>query len=394
MANTDNSKTDEDIDAWLNSIQTEEAAPFKPSEPVNHTKEHAFHPYSFKKEESPIKEYLNKMKLAKPLNNYSLLNLQGFERSKKEEISEKTQDMLAFSLLPEHYQKVSGGFYFRAHDKGFVINPGYNFLEKLHESGLNINSIDFVIVTSNATESFAEAKAIYDLNYKCNLHSDSLHIIHYYLNQGAYKNLFAALKPHFKQEKDTVRCLELYMDSPELETISLTSEVSLNYFLMGKSKESLGISFNIKGHDLQKDFSIAWLMLDNLDAKELATLANFDIIIGSFNEALQNSQQLTQVKELLDKNPQKNCLLLFMESAKKEQDTRLQIAKNIKEALNSKSRLSKTLLPLESGLMINFQNQTLQCSSCFEYANSSDIHVAKSKKSFGKLYYLCSECCL
>jgi hypothetical protein len=394
MVNKDNSKTDDDIDAWLSSIQTEEVAPVKSSEPTIPTKEHVFHPYSFKKEESPIKEYLQKIKQAKPLSNFSLLTLQGLERSKKEEVSEKTQEMLAFSLLPEHYQKITGGFYFRAHNKGFVVNPGQNFLEKLHESGLNINSIDFVIVTSNASESFAEAKAIYDLNYKCNLHSDSLHIINYYLNQGAYKNLFATLKPHFKQEKDTVRCLELYMDSPETESVSLTSEVSLNYFLMGKAKENLGISFTIKGHELQKDFSIAWIMLDALDTKELASLGNYDILIGGFNDALENPQQLNHIKELFDKNPQKNSLLLFSENAKKENDTRLQIAKSLKDSLNSKSRLTKTVLPLESGLMIHFHNQTLQCSSCFEYANASDIHVAKSKKSFGKLFYLCSECCL
>lgn len=394
MLNTDNSKTEEDIDAWLNSIHTEEPTPYKSPETAQSIKEQAFHPYSFKKEESPIKEYLSKMKHSKPLNNFSLLNLQGFERSKKEEVSEKTQEMLAFSLLPEHYQKVSGGFYFRAYDKGFVINPGPNFLEKLHESGLNINSIDFVIVTSNSSDSYLEAKAIYDLNYKCNVDSDSLHIIHYYLHQGAFKHLFAALKPHFKQEKDTVRCLELYMDSPELESIALTQEVSLNYFLMGKAKETLGISFNIKGNELQKDFSIAWLSLDCIESKELSTLGSFDIIIGSFNDALENPQQLTQAKELLEKNPQKNSIILFVENAKKEQDTRLHIAKSIKESLSSKSRLAKTLLPLESGLLINFQNLTLQCSSCAEFGQSSDMHVAKSKKSFGKLFYLCSECCL
>jgi hypothetical protein len=393
MLDTDQSKTDDELDAWLNSIQTEEPPKAKIEEPILKGSMGEVSKTE-RKEMNLIKEYVQKIKSSKPLNNFSMLALQGFERGKKEEISEKTQELLAFSLLPEHYQTLSGGFYFRVQNKGFVVNPGHNFLEKLHEKGLDINSIDFVIVSSNQPESFSEAKAIYDLNYKCNLQSDTHHIINYYLHQGAYKNLFAMLKPHFKQEKDTVKCLELYMDSPEAESIQLTDSVILSYFLMGKDRENLGISFQIKDLNANRDFSIAWLWLNHLTSKDISTLSSFDTIVGYLNDACYDEIQLENIKELLEKNPQKNTVLLFADLAKKDEDRRLKTTKKIKDSLSAKSRLSKTVLPLESGLLMNLQNHTLQCSSCQEFVNASDVHVAKSKKTFGKLYYLCSECCL
>lgn len=382
MLDTDHPKTDEELEAWLNGIQDEaksEVVTLKEDSLTGSTP----HPYSFKREENPLQNYLLQMTSPLPLANLSLLVLMGLE--------ECSQEMLAYHLLPEHYQKLTGGFYFRAGGKGFVVNPGPNFLEKLHANELHINAIDYVIVTSSSFEAFADAKAIYDLNYKCNLQSDSLHIIYYFLHQGAYKALAGSLIPHFKQEKDTIRCLELYMDSPDTESISLSDEVTLNYFTLGKTKETLGISLEILSTDLEREFSIGWISLEGCSEGDLAlhNFANYDILIANVLDG-----QIGCLKGILQQGEQKNSLLLFHELAKKESDTRLLIAKTLKDSMNAKSRLIKTILPIDRGLLVKLHDLSAQCTSCGEYSNASEMHVAKSKRTFGKLSYLCSECCL
>jgi hypothetical protein len=76
MLDTDNPKTEEELDAWLNSIQNEPTATFHQ---VVEPAQNAAHPYSFKKEENPLKNYLSHINHSTPLANFSLLVLQGFE---------------------------------------------------------------------------------------------------------------------------------------------------------------------------------------------------------------------------------------------------------------------------------------------------------------------------
>lgn len=394
MLDTDNPKTEEDLDAWLNSIQSDEKEYLTKQTGEISPVEKTIDRVEPLKNATPLKEYIARMKQSSTLPSNSFLGLQGLQRDSSDEISQKTKELLAFNLLPEHYQKYSGGFYFRAANKGFVVNPGPNFLEKLHESGLHINSIDFVIVSSPLADSYSEAKAIYDLNYKCNLQSDSLHIIQYFLHQTAYKNLFASLKPHFKQEKDSVKCLELYMDSPDVETVALSNEVTLSYFSLGRGKENLGISFSIKGQDHSKDLSLAFVCLEGLEVKDIQKLAAFDLMVCSVLDPFNNQSQLSLMKECLEKQPQKNSLLLFQDMAKSEIDSRIEVAKYVRESLSAKVKLNKTVLPIDCGLLIDIAHLSLRCTSCSDFANAADIRVTKSKKAFGQLNYLCPECFL
>ena len=116
-------------------------------------------------------------------------------------------------MVTEESRKTSGGFFLRWNGIGIAVNPGKNFIKYFHSLGLSIHDIHFVIATHEDIESCSDIRTIYDLAYQLNRTGANLHVIHYYLNLKAYQMLSSFLKPHFKQERHSVHCLELFLDS-------------------------------------------------------------------------------------------------------------------------------------------------------------------------------------
>lgn len=343
----------EDLETWLQGLK-EEAAPFINQEEEEKVVVVRQQPTNNDKE-SPLQAYLQTSLLNSQLPDPSLLVLSGFSY-------EEEGQRLTYSLLPEYYQKSVGGFFVKAFGKGFAINPGTHFLERLHQKGITVQDIDFVIVTSGNPEDFSEAVSLYELNYKCNVMQEKLHLIRYYLHKEAYKALFGILQPRFKQEKDTVAALELFEDSPQVESITLSDHVTLHY------AADLSILLEIK-----KAYSIAWLAKESILLEKGLTA---DIIF------LQDEE--------ISLPPLSQKPLLFTFGKENEEgDRRLERALKQRQALEI-----ETLFPFDQGLLVHLEDLSIQCAVCNQAAPIEDVHVVKSKKSFGKLLYLCSECCL
>ena len=83
------------------------------------------------------------------------------------------------------------------------------------------------------SESCADIRRIYDLTYQLNRTGKNLHVIHYYLNPKAHQELSGWLKPHFKQERHSVHCLELFLDSSDIEKVDEGSGIRLHDFPAG-----------------------------------------------------------------------------------------------------------------------------------------------------------------
>lgn len=368
-------QTTEDLETWLQGLK-EEAAPFIHTDIPTNEYQPEIHANEYREETAPqkthhhytenkkntLEAYLQTSLIANTLPDPSLLVLNGY-------LNEEDGERLVYSLLPEHYQKSAGGFYLKAYGKGFAINPGFHFLEKLHQKGVTVQDIDFVIVTSGNAEDFAEAVSLYELNYKCNMLNDKLHIIRYYLHKQAYKTLLGTLKPRFKQEKDTVSALELYEDSPEVESVILTDKVTLNY--AQSSATSLSITLEIK-----KSHSIGWLTGD--DATILEKVSELDVLF------LSNPEQHTHLKSL-----SKKPLIFTFGQEKGEGDIRLESVRKLRQELKTNS-----ILPSDRDLLLHLEDLSIECGVCKQATPSDWVHVVKSKKSFGKILYLCPSCCL
>lgn len=321
----------------------------------------------------------------------SILNGWNYHQEKEQNTTE-----LANFLFPEYRRKTSGGLYIRWNGQGIVINPGMNFLENFHQAGLYVKDIDRVIVTKDSMEAYADLTAIYDLNYQHNTFSKELHVIDYYLNQKAYDMLLSSLKPHFKQERNTVHCLELFLDSPEEEAFDLGEGIRLHYFRPQKeqSNDCIGIRLELEKEQGKTSLGfcsgIAW-------SEALGkAFQGVDVLVGGFEKTSSSDYQKERFNldslgyygtYQLAKTVEPK-LFLISEFSGNEGDIRLELAKKLRKELRAEGYSDLVLLPADLGLEILLDSLRLRCSISEQFVDAAKVVVAKSALSFSSLRYL------
>lgn len=329
------------------------------------------------------------------------------------------------SLLTEESRKSSGGHFLRWNGKGIVLNPGAGFIDNFHRQGLSIKDIDFVIVTRDHQEAYADIKKIYELNFQLNKTSTDLQIIHYYLNQKAFRDLSSVLKPHFKQARHTIHSLEMFLDSPDVEKVELTQGIVLNYFLATQqnsfyrnddSKDSmtsritstLGIRLDLSRNDerSQDRPSVRFGYLSGTGWSPLLShhLGHCDVVLAGFGNTNPNDYTKLGYNEdslgyhgtftLLEEVSPK--LFLNTEYGGREGDIRIEVLKKIRNEFTAQhsQRHSTVILAADIGLQIDLRNLQIKCSVSQAYVEPSKIHVVKSSESFGRLHYLSPSYCI
>lgn len=339
-------------------------------------------------------------------------------------------------LLTEQSRKMSGGLFIRWNGKGIVINPGKHFLKNFHDQGLHLHDIDFVIVTGSHPEAYADVRAIYELSYQLNKASSELHIINYYFNQHAYLDLSGYLKPHFKQERNTLHSLELFVDSPDVEKIELSEGITLNYFLVAArdafssnntsfnqnihspgakddrsapALTSVGLKLDLKhtpgSHHEKGGVRIGYISHAAWNPFMAHHLGSCDILMTSFGHTCPNDYNkisynpdslgyygtYTLLEEVAPK------LLLTGEFSGREGDIRLEVLQKMRQefAANT-SRSSKhnpVLLPADHGMIMNLASLQMKCSISNAWVDPAQIKAIKTSDTFGKLMYLSPHCC-
>lgn len=328
--------------------------------------------------------------------------------------------------LTEQSRKTTGGIFLRWNGKGIAINPGARFLEHFHAQGLHLTDIDAVIVTSDLPDTYADVKQIYDLCYQLNRVSTELHIIHYYFNYSAYQDLSKILKPHFKQERDTLHSLEMFIDSPDVEKVELCEGITLHYFLAStedgyaSSRESeeeknsldhsaLGIRLELRSsavHAQDKaSMRIGYISQAAWNPLLAHHLGNCDILITGFgntsandiNRFSYNSESLGYygIYTLLEEVAPR--LLLCGEFGGREGDIRLETVQKMRQdyiATSARSqRNAPVILPADIGLLVNLKTLQLKCSVSANWVEPAQARTTKTANNFGKLEYLSPNCC-
>ncbi len=310
---------------------------------------------------------------------------------------------LSQQLLPSAYRRTSGGYFLRWNGKGVVINPGPSFLKNFHEAGHHIKEIDTVVVTRDNRESHVDVKAIYDLNYGLNKMAADLHVIHYYLNQQAHRTLANQLKPHFKQERNTVFCLELYVDSPEIESIALSEDISLHYFPTNSSDGAIGIKLELQNSDLvhstpdgRSRVTLGYISGAPYSPLLAHHLSGTDVLIAGFegtsandygklkynDESLGFFGTFSLVEEVAP------SVLLFAEFNGREGDIRAEVAHKLKQEYAYSAHHSTAIFPADTGMTANLETLKVKCSLSGDEIEPSQVRVVKEKDAFGRLRYL------
>lgn len=378
--------------------------------------EHSIKAFQHKQSEV-VGQYLDRFKKRQKLHDHGLYVLQGWdERQQQSQHSGASRP-----LITDCSRNTSGGYYLRWNNKGIVINPGKNFLDHFHRQGLHIKDIDCVIITGDNPDSYADIKEIYDLNYQLNKVNPELQIINYYLSQKTHQALSRTLKPNFKQERNTVHCLELFLDSPDVEKVELGEGITLNYFpLLSQetlfqnplAKEernstiasSLGIRLDLRSSSFEKQpVRLGYLAGTPWSPLLAHHLGYCDVLIVGFGNTNPNDYGKIKHNDdtlgyfgtysLMEEiNPK---LLLCSEFDGNEGDIRIEVVKQLRHDFANTYHNSKTppvILPVDTKLFLDLKTCQVQCSVTKTLVDSNEICVVKSTENFGNLNYLSPHC--
>lgn len=319
-------------------------------------------------------------------------------------------------LFTEESRKSCGGHYFHWNGKGVAINPGPGFLDNFHRQGLCIRDIDFVIVTRNNREAYADVRAISELNHQLNKIAPDRQILHYYLHQRVCQELAPFLKPSFKQARNTIHKLEMYLDSPDVEKIELEDGITLHYFqttMAGNlnsyrensdehayNNSSLGIRLeltnDVKRIKIGYLSGLAWspLIAHHLGHCDLMLAAFGNTNSSDYSKLGYNEDSLGYygVSTLLEELSPR--LMLLTEFGGREGDIRIEVVKKVRsEYVNSSSHFSSVLLAADVGLVIDLNTLNVKCSISETSVAAKEVSVVASSESFGHLRYLSSSYC-
>lgn len=380
---------------------------------------------SFQKSQSSLMQsYLELTQKRPKILDHALYILHGWNLPAQES-SFASQLQFNPSLLTEESRKSSGGHFIRWNGKGIVLNPGAGFIDNFHRQGLSIKDIDFVIVTRDSQEAYADIKKIYELNYQLNKTSSELQIIHFYLNQKAFRDLSSVLKPHFKQARHTIHSLEMFLDSPDVEKVELTQGIVLNYFLAtqnsfyrhdesqesmpSRMKSTLGIRLDLSEVDEQgrekPSLRLGYLSGSGWSPLLSHHLGFCDVLLTGFGNTNPNDYTKLSYNEdslgyhgtytLLEEVAPR--LLLSAEYGGREGDIRIEVLKKMRNEYAERhhsARQTSVILPADIGLLLDFRTLQIKCSVSQAYVEPTRIHVVKSSESFGRLHYLSPSYCI
>lgn len=365
-----------------------------------------------KMETSLINSYLARLENRKTLPNKYLCSLDGWNfdntRSGK-------KNSITPQLLTEESRKSRGGHYVRWNNKGIVINPGAGFIENFHQQGFCIRDIDYVIVTWDSEDAHGDVKTIYELNNQLNKTSAELQIIHYYLNQKTFQELSVILKPSFKQARNTIHNLEIFLDSPDVEKVELTDAITLHYFLTSPqgssfrsstgsehhSLSSLGIRLELGDQSHSNALNIGYISGMGWSPLIAHHLGRCDILLAAFgNTNIKDYSKLAYAENCLGyygcsslMNEVSPKLMLLTEFGGREGDIRLEVIKKIRSEKTNVS--NRTIaLPSDIGMIVDLEEVAIKCSLSENFVSPEDVHVVASSASFGKLNYLSPRLCI
>lgn len=368
-----------------------------------------------------MSQYIDEYSQRPCVNDRHLLVLNGWEYQESESTGQ--HNALKERLLPSSYRRTTGGYFVRWRGKGVVINPGPHFLDKFHKQGLHIKDIDYVIVTQDSPNAYTDVQAIYDLNYALNKMDTQLHIIHYYLNQQAHRHLSPRLKPHFKQERNSIHSLELFVDSPDTESLILDENITLHYFAtsaqeasqVGETKASearinacVGIRLAFRTEDNEASAvndRANYVQLGYISGSAYSPilahhLSGSETIIAAWEDTCANDYQKVQYNEsslgyygsatLLEELDAQ--LLVCCEYSGREGDVRVEGTKKLRQDEACTKHNRTAVVPGDTGMVVDLETQQVQCSLTKSFVDASQVRVVKTQEAFGKLKYLSNSC--
>lgn len=306
--------------------------------------------------------------------------------------------------LPLHLdprKSINDGIYLRFKGKGIAINPGRHFLEALHKKSFSLLDIDYVIVTHSKREALQDISHIYDLNSQLNRLLGKPHVIQYYFNRATYQEMIQILKPRYRQEKSALHCLELYLDTPDVERIELQEGITLGYFLTAQSfnpfspVESLNLGIKLELEDRELTRTVGYVSGSQWTPILGHHIGSVDVLIAGFGTTQQSDLEKERYLDdclgyygtlsLIEEAPP--TLALLGEFNKTVAGARLEIVKKLREDSASASP-NTTVLPIDPDLNVDLEKMQIQCSVTKEWIPPCLAKIVQGSDPLGNLQFL------
>lgn len=335
-----------------------------------------------------------------------------------------------------------GGLYFNWSGFGIAIDPGYHFVENMHNVGLSILDIDAVVITHEHIDHTNDIRILDDLNYSL---TDYLrdekrnHTINWYLDGVTYE-LVKTLQKNGSGFSD--RTNRIYKIMPKEQNIvweekgkeitqqqiDCISEQGIRIFEKGNSsitmkagmtfherdrggsdsdkihylKHTFASAFELKGESVERKifYSSDTCYRDSLG--EYAKGA--DIVVANISSIYEGDLLKIEPKkthlgymgcfELLESMKETPpALFLISEFWNAKADIRFDITHYMKDEilrLQGKNFQKTKIIPTEIGMQADLIKLTMQCAVCRKFVD--DFIIMRPAKGYSEIKCVCSNC--
>lgn len=374
--------------------------------------------------EKPEEIYVKNYILTRQMHQYhnKLVMLKGFSSS--------TPFLLNHSLNTNHYS--GGGFYLNWDGFGIAVDPGYHFVQNLHQNGLNVLDIDAVIITHEHIDHNSDMRLLDDLHYNaskvfrddvwvwdehsCSVSQEKVprHTIVWYMDEVTYSmaELLRDKGSGFAEECNEIHCVRAGQD------IKLSKNVKLQVFqtkheqMKNKKdifwKHTFGCAFLCEQADNATCRKIGYTS-DTAFHADIAsdmceTLKDCDIIIENISGIYKDDILLQVMKErhlgyngcyrlieeLHKRSANKLRYVLLSEFSNLVNDIRFDIAKYMQDNIHKKIDSGICVYPAEVGMVVDLDELLVQCSECHGFTKQPI--VVKQEDENTPLRYCCDQC--
>lgn len=347
--------------------------------------------------DSILKQYINKIDKERSLSkkqNY-LLSLKGMSSS---------SPWLYNSTTNKKFN--GGGFFIKWNNHGIAIDPGYNFIDNLHNNDLSIQDIDYVIVTHNHIDHNHDIRIIDDLNK--NIWKNKKHVINWYLDSSTYE--FSKVFLEDFSSTDNKACNIIEYEKLKLKPITLDlifcrlTFFPTEHIMIDKStysKDSFGIKIEFCSDDKRIQTTLSYTSDTHYNDNLVEYLENSDIVIANISGIYETDIKRIELKKkhlgywgcinILENMKKKPELFLLSEFWSGINDIRFPISRYIQNEICKQFPTIKTkVIPSDIGLCIELDSKKIKCSNCNKYSNS--IRIIKPKNDFDDIQYICNDC--
>ena len=377
--------------------------------------------------EKPVDLYLDSYKRRHFQERNCLIVLKSFSSS--------TPILLNYAGKSINYS--GGGFYLRWNGIGIVVDPGYLFVQNLHQAGYSVLDVDYVIVTHEHIDHSNDIRLLDDLhynasskykNYKYDWNCQSYnvdkqeitpHRISWYFDPVTYQTMQILAE---KQSGFDDKYNKLYsIDISQRKSIHIEDDIIINLFPTchetNKNGEFFNHTFGCTFECLTKNGSskiIGYTSDTSITEKHtyeqmIKCLEPCDIIIANISGIYEDDILLENKKkkhlgyfgcyqilnDLLGERKNSNLKFFFLsEFSNQISDIRFDISRYLQDEINELSDSLHSnrpfVIPAEIGLTVDLNELSIKCSFCQNF--SSKIRILRPSGENQKLKYVCQDC--